>query len=175
MERKSLELYVQSAVWVGGVAAAATGGVLLALINHDTPLSLFPWLRMIGAALLVALAAAAYMQFHAIGILNARERHNEEEATASAHHVFVSQLVMLGALGVAALFLGIGLILFRTDERPPVRWTVAGIGSAGSDSIVVMSRADSSDVRILSRRGGEDAWHASNVNGDAPVARVQSR
>ena len=165
MERKSFELYVHTAAWTGGIAAAATGGVLLALVNHDTPASLIFWLRFIGVALLIALAAAAYMQFHAIAVLNAYERSNTTEAEASAKHVGVSQYFMFGGLAIAAILLGIGLNRFQVDPKPPDRWTVAGIGNAGDDSIVAMSRPDSSTVRILTRKAGDDGWRVSEVSG----------
>ena len=166
MERKSFELYVQTAAWVGGLAAAATGGILLALINRETPESLIFWLRLIGGALVIALAAAAYMQFHAIAVLNARERKNDAEADASTRHVAASQWVMLGGFAAVVVFLGIGLIRYKADDMPPVRWAVAGVGSAGSDAIIVMSRTDSSAVRILFRKADEEAWRTTEVEGD---------
>jgi|SRR5712672_1087982 len=170
MERKSIELYVQSAAWTGGIAAAATGGVLLALVNHDTPSSLVSWLRLIGVALLAALAAAAYMQFHAIAMLNAQERERPNDATKSAKHIAQSQFVMLGGLAVAVLILGVGLIRFHMDAPPANHWSVAAIGNAGGDALVIMSRSDSSTVRILVRKAGQDNWQVSELNGDGVAA-----
>jgi hypothetical protein len=103
MERKSFELYVQTANWTGGIAAAASGGIFLALINHDTPPGLITWLRWIGISLLVALGAAAYVQFHAIGVLNAHENSKTDLAKKRGGYVAISQWFMFGGLAVAAL------------------------------------------------------------------------
>jgi hypothetical protein len=171
MERKSFELYVQTAAWTGGIAAAATGGVLLVLLNPDVPRGLVVWLRWIGISLLVAIGAAAYVQFHAIAVLNALERDEDEDAQRKGRYLATSQLIMFWALGGAAICLAIGLLKFEQERKPDAAWTVAGVSTTSAESFIIMTRADSAAVKILTRNGGEQKWTANDVV-LAPVAEL---
>jgi hypothetical protein len=158
---KSFELYVQAAIWMGGIAAAGTGGLLAAILNPDLPASVLVWLRLVGAALVIALFAAAYMQFHAIAALNAKER---SETSTSSQHIATSQRTMLLAFGCSALFLLVGLICFHREPKSTPQWLIAGSGASAGESWIVLSRLDGSKIKILTRSFGESTWSESVVN-----------
>jgi hypothetical protein len=160
-DRKSFELYVQTAAWTGGIAAAATGGVLLALLNPDVPRDLITWLRWIGISLLVALCASAYLQFHGIAVLNAKERDDQASVTRNSKNLSASQLVMFLSLGCGAVLLVIGL--FRFEREPKSLWTVGGVSRVGSESLVVITRPGADSVKVLSRGIGQQTWLVTDV------------
>lgn len=187
MERKSFELHVQSANWVGGIAAAAAGGVLLALMNENTPASLVIWLRILGGVLLVALGASAYTQLHSLSVLSALEKSDEAGLPADKKEAWLkvagdrqgnsqfSQTTMVYSLLVAALVLFLGLIFFKPNTKPAPEWAVADTTSGHGGDVIVLTKADTGAVRIVSRRMGEEAWHVSEVAvaGDVSPAPAQ--
>jgi hypothetical protein len=163
MERKSLELYVQTAAWTGGITSAASGAVLLALLSPETPATLDVYLKWLGVALLVALIASMYMQYHAILMLNAYELKNDTQVTKSSGHVAWSQGIMLLGVAVAACALAAGLFWYPRPVEPGP-WTVVHSETDAAASIVVLSRKRSSVLRVLTRKNSDTEWLVCEVD-----------
>lgn len=170
-DRKSFELYVQTAAWTGGIAAAATGGILLALINPDLPRTIATWLPRIGIALLVALIGSGYLQFHAIAVLNAKERSDATSAEKSGKYLAASQFVMFSAIGLAALLLCIALFEFQPEPKPPGPWTVAGANTSATETLVILTRANSDKIRVLTRNSTDKTWVATDATATPPATK----
>ena len=191
MERKSFELYVQTSMWIGGVAAAATGGALLAIVSSETPTWLIQSLRWLAIILLAALVSAVYMQLHAIRRLNELENNSHAGGVAAAPAnqaapaTVATAAISTGAAGrkkpsflqifqhvlcltmlVASVVLGVGLYRYQPAvETPPVaHWTVSSLGAAGGDTIIVMSNPDNSSVRVLTRHANDSRWLVEEVD-----------
>lgn len=182
MERKSFELHLQSANWVGGIAAAAAGGVLLALLNEGTPASLVVWLRIIGVVLLVALGASAYTQLHAVAMISANEKAasvTDEEEKEEWNQLGLtrrkftqwSQNTMVYSLLLAAFLLILGLIFYEPKPEPESQWTVVSVSATGGDPVVVMTKPGTGAVRILSRRAADTAWSVDEVAVDGELPK----
>ena len=166
MARKSFELYAQVAAWTGGIAAAAAGGVLLALVSPETPASIIRILRALGFALIIAVVACGYMQYHAIGVVNAHEREAKEDIESSRKYLGWSQRAMIVAFAVALLALAVGLLMFKPNSPGSKAWSVVGTSSSERESLVVMGRAGSSTIRTLTRIAGRDGWTVCEVSAE---------
>ncbi len=162
MTHKSLELHVQTTAWTGGIIAAAVGGVLVALNSHDTPSAMLGPLRCLGFALLVALVASAYMQYHAILVLKAQEQNDEADLQKHRRNVKASQAVMFAFL---ALAVGILVVeLFGHKPPPSKTWSVVSSQSPQRESLIVLAQPETSKLRTLTKKDDELAWLVCEVD-----------
>jgi hypothetical protein len=164
MARKSFEVYAQVAAWTGGVAAAAAGGVLLALVSPETPHSIILTLRILGFALIVAVVACGHMQLHSVLVINAYERQVKKDIDTSRTHLRWAQWFMLVAFSIALVALAFGLLFFHRDSHDA--WAVVGTSSSERETLVVLGRKDLSTVRTLTRVPGQSGWTVCEISPD---------